>query len=169
MSKKKILGLVAVAAVIGFIGSVVIAGKIQDNQVEALNKSDLGFYSTELAEETDLVNYEVYYHFVRPYKNYGNVRVKELMEKGMSSEEACSRAITEMIDIQVEHAKKWQLEWSKDTNENGIYDLVENGDRTDKYMEYLDYISNSPSALTFENDLSENEQKIINRIQGKTA
>lgn len=82
MSKKKFLGLIAGAAVIGFIGIATITDSIENNQVEAVNKTDLGFYSTEVAEETDLVNYEVYYHFVRPYKNYGNVRVKELMKKG---------------------------------------------------------------------------------------
>lgn len=169
MSKKKFLGLIAGAAVIGFIGIATITDSIENNQVEAVNKTDLGFYSTEVAEETDLVNYEVYYHFVRPYKNYGNVRVKELMKKGMSSENACSRAIEEMIDLQVEHTKRWQTEWAVDKNENGIYDLVENGEHTERYMEYLDYISNSPSAVTFEFDLSENEQAIIDKIQGKAT
>ena len=169
MSKKKFLGLIAGAAVIGFIGIATITDSIENNQVEAVNKTDLGFYSTEVAEETDLVNYEVYYHFIRPYKNYGNIRVKELMKKGMSSAEACSQAITEMVDLQVEHTKRWQTEWAVDKNENGIYDLVENGEHTERYMEYLDYISNSPSAITFEFDLSENEQAIIDKIQGKVT
>ena len=169
MNKSNILGLVAVAAVVSFIGTAVIIDKVENNQAEVVNKTDLGFYSTEVAEETDLVNYEVYYHFIRPYKNYGNIRVKELMKKGMSSAEACSQAITEMVDLQVEHTKRWQTEWAVDKNENGIYDLVENGEHTERYMEYLDYISNSPSAITFEFDLSENEQAIIDKIQGKVT
>ena len=51
MSKKKFLGLIAGAAVIGFIGIATITDSIENNQVEAVNKTDLGFYSTEVAEE----------------------------------------------------------------------------------------------------------------------
>ena len=162
--KSKILSLAVVGAVLGLTLTAVAMTK-EPTQSKSLTK--LNGLTYEVAEETDLVNYEVYYHFVRPYKNYGNVRVKELMEKGMSSEEACSQAITEMIDIQVEHTNKWWTEYSLDLNENGVYDLVENNKVTEDDMEYLNYICNSPSALTFEFDLSANEQSIIDKIQGK--
>lgn len=86
-----------------------------------------------------LENYEVYFHYSDKYREEGDKLVEQYMTEGMTEEEACKQAISDLVDTIWAEEKDFEAKYMMDEDMNGVYDAVERGEITQEEVDtYLD-------------------------------
>lgn len=83
--------------------------------------------------------YEQYFHYNNEYREKGDKLVEQYMTEGMTEEEACKQAISDLVDITWIESNEFITKYMMDEDMNGIYDAVEKGEISQEEVDnYLD-------------------------------